>query len=114
EHAALRRAFSLAVKHKLLSRAPSIDMLEEAPPREGFVEPGAFERLVAHLPEYLRDFARCAYTIGWRKGALRGLRWVDVEREARRMYLRRAGSKNKRPYVIVLTGDLQALIERQW
>jgi integrase len=30
------------------------------------------------------------------------------------MYLRRAGSKNKRPYVIVLTGELLAIMERRW
>ncbi len=30
------------------------------------------------------------------------------------VHLRRAGSKNKKPYVIVLTGDLAAIIERRW
>jgi len=86
-------------------------MLAEAPPREGFVEPNQFEGLVGHLPEYLRDFARFAYIVGWRKGAVRGLRWTDVDRDNRRGYLRRAGSKNKKPYVIVLTGELSAIIE---
>lgn len=114
ELAALRRAFRLGVKHKRISRAPDIEMLEEAPPREGFLKPNQFEALLPRLPQYLHDFARFGYRIGWRKGALRSLRWSDVDRENRRAYLRRAGSKNKKPYVIVLTGDLADIIERRW
>ncbi len=114
ELAALRRAFTLAVKHKRISRAPSLAMLEEAAPREGFLEPNQFEMLVPRLPAYLQDFARFDYTVGWRKGALKALRWPDVDRENRRVYLRRAGSKNKKPYVIVLTDELAAIIERRW
>jgi integrase len=114
ELAALRRAFRLGVKQRRISRAPDIEMLAEAPPREGFVEPNRFEGLVSHLPAYLQDFARFDYIVGWRKGALKALRWPDVDRENGRLYLRRAGSKNKKPYVIVLTGELKAIIERRW
>ncbi len=116
ELAALRRAFYLSVKQKRISRsrAPDIEMLAEAAPREGFVEPNRFEVLADHLPDYLRDFARFAYLVGWRKGAVKALRWADVDRENRRAYLRRAGSKNKKPYVIVLIAELAAIIERRW
>jgi len=114
ELAALRRAFRLGVKQKRISRAPDIEMLAEAPPREGFVEPNRFEGLLSHLPAYLQDFTRFDYIVGWRKGALKALRWPDVDRENGRLYLRRAGSKNKKPYVIVLTGELAAIIERRW
>src|SRR5262249_44586309 len=41
----LKRAFSLAVKQKRLSTAPTIELLEEASPRQGFLEPAAFERV---------------------------------------------------------------------
>lgn len=114
ELAALRRAFRLGVKQHRVSRAPDISMLAEAQPREGFVEPNQFKVLVPHLAPYLQDFVRFAYIVGWRKGALKSLRWSDVDRENRRVYLRRAGSKNKKPYVIVLTGELAAIIERCW
>jgi integrase len=90
ELAALRRAFRLGVKHKRISRVPDIEMLEEAPPRERLLEPNQFEALLPHLPPYLQDFARFAYRVGWRKGALRSLRWADVDRETRRVYLRRS------------------------
>lgn len=114
ELAALRRAFRLGLKHRRISRAPDIEMLAEAAPREGFVEPNRFEGLVSHLPAYLQDFARFDYIVGWRKGALKALRWPDVDRENGRLYLRRASSKNKKPYVIVLTGELATIIERRW
>jgi integrase len=114
ELAALRRAFRLAVKDNRLSRVPNIEMLAEADPRENFVEPNQFEKIHGELPDYLRDLARFGYTVGWRKGALTGLRWEAVDRENRRVYLRRSGSKNKKPYVLVLTGELAAIIERRW
>jgi site-specific recombinase XerD len=57
ELAALRRAFRLGVRQKRISRSPEIEMLGEAAPREGFVEPNQFEKLVRHLPVYLQDFA---------------------------------------------------------
>jgi len=114
ELAALRRTFTLAVKQKRISRAPDIEMLAEHNVREGFVEPDAFEALVARLPEYLKDFTSFGYLVGWRKGALRTLRWPDVDRANRRVYLRRAHSKNAKPYVVVLTKELAAIIERRW
>ena len=47
ELAALTRAFRLAVRQKRLSTAPTIELLKEAAPRQGFLEPDAFERVVA-------------------------------------------------------------------
>jgi len=93
---------------------PIIEMLAEPPAREGFVEPNQFEKLVAELPDYLRDLSRFDYIVGWRKNAVRNLRWADVDRENRRVYLRSAISKNARPYVIVLTDELAAIIDRRW
>ena len=95
-------------------RQPRIKALTEADPREGFVEPAVFERIVAALPSYVQDAARFTYLVGWRKGAVRGLTWADVDRAARRLVLRRATSKNKKPYAIALTTDLAAIVERRW
>ena len=61
ELAALRRAFRLAVEQERIDRAPRITMLEEHNAREGFLEPGAFEAVVGHLPAYLQDASRFAY-----------------------------------------------------
>jgi integrase len=52
--------------------------------------------------------------VGWRKGSLQSLRWADVDRAGRRVHLRRASSKNAKPYVIILAAELAAIIGRRW
>jgi integrase len=102
----LKRAFRLALRQKRLSTAPHIDLLEEAAPRQGFLEPADFERVVRHLPPDLADLARFGYLSGWRKGEIRHLAWSDVDRTAARIVLRREHSKNGEPRILPLLGDL--------
>lgn len=114
ELAALKRAFHLAVKQKRLSTAPTVELLAEAPPRQGFLEPADFERVARALPDDLADFARFGYGSGWRKGEVQRLTWPDVDRAAGRIMLRREHSKNGEPRVLPLVGELAGLIERRW
>jgi integrase len=114
ELAALARAFRLAVRQKLLSNAPIIELLKESAPRQGFLEPASFDRVVATLPTDLQDFARFAYLSGWRRGEIQTLGWPDVDRAAGRIVLRREHSKNGEPRVLPLLGDLATLIESRW
>jgi integrase len=81
--------------------------------RQGFAEPGDFEAIVGHLPDYLQDFARFAYASGWRKGELKTLEWSAVDRDNTRVVLKREHSKNGDPRVIPLVGELREIIERQ-
>jgi integrase len=110
----LKRAFSLAVRQKRLSTVPSIELLAEALPRQGYLEPDAFERVVRRLPADLHDFARFGYLSGWRKGEIGRLAWPDVDRVHGRIVLRRELSKNGEPRVLPLVGELAALVERRW
>jgi integrase len=87
--------------------------------REGFLEPADFETLCRHLPADLVDLATFAYLTGWRKGEILTLEWRDVTLERRQggivggtIRLRAAHSKNKRPRVVALRGELLALIQR--
>jgi integrase len=114
ELAALRKAFSLAVRQKRIGAAPAITMLSENNARQGFLEPADFESIVENLSEHLRDFARFAYLTGWRKGELQTLTWADVNREAKTILLRSEHSKNKEPRLLPLTGELTAIVERRW
>lgn len=82
ELAALRRAFRLAIEQERISHAPRIKLLEEHNTREGFLDPEAFENVVAGLPLYLQDVARFAYLSGWRRGEVQRLAWADVDRGA--------------------------------
>jgi integrase len=114
ELAALKRAFKLAVEQKRLSMAPVIRLLAEHNVRQGFVEPGMFEKIVKHLPEPLDDVARFAYMSGWRKREILSLTWSDVDRDGRRVTLRREFSKNREPRVLPLIGVLIDIIEKRW
>jgi integrase len=87
-------------------------MLAENNVRQGFVEPGDFERILAALPEHLRDFMRFAYATGWRRGEISGLQWSTINRQSKIIFLGR--SKNGEPRVLPLVGELDRIIERRW
>jgi integrase len=115
ELAALRRAFALAVDQERLSSAavPRVKLFAEHNARQGFVERADFERVVAHLPAYLQDFARFAYGSGWRKGEVATLEWSAVDQDTTRVTLRREHSKNGEPRVLPLVGELGEIIARR-
>lgn len=114
ELAALKRAFRLGIEQDRLIYAPVVRLLAEHNIRQGFVEPGTFEKIVRYLPDPLDDVARFAYITGWRKQEVLTLQWSDVDLGTRRIRLRRENSKNEEPRVIVLTADLLTLIQRRW
>lgn len=93
--------------------APTIRRQREDNVRQGFFERGDFEKLVAALPEDLRDVARFGFLSGWRRGEIASLRWADVDREGQAIRLRPEASKNGRGRTLVLAGELAALIERR-
>jgi integrase len=113
ECAVLRRAFRLGMEQERVAHMPTIRMLREAAPRQGFVEPATFETIVANLEEPLADIARFGYGTGWRREEILSLEWAHVDMASRRVRLRAEHSKNEDPRVIVLTGDLLALMERR-
>jgi integrase len=108
----LRKAFRLGVRQRRIAAVPTVDLLEENNVRQGFVEPGDFEKIVTALPEHLRDFMRFAYTTGWRRGEISSLQWSAVNRQARTIFLGR--SKNGEPRILPFVGELESLIERRW
>jgi integrase len=118
ELAALRRVFRLAVKQGKLPSRPTIELLSERDNvREGFMEPAEFEAVCAELPDYLVPAARFAYLSGWRKGEVSTLEWRDVTLDrcgdaivGGTIRLRSARSKNSRPRVLPLVGDLLDVI----
>jgi integrase len=62
------------------------------------------------LPDYLKDPVSFLYLSGWRSGEMKSLEWRDVGQGAIR--LRAANSKNKKPRVLPLRGELAEMIER--
>jgi integrase len=114
ELAALKRAFKLGIEQERTSRAPTIKLLAEHNARQGFVDPGMFADIVKRLPAPLDDVARFAYATAWRKDEVLSLEWSDVDLDQRRVTLRREESKNEEPRVVIVTGDLLALMQRRW
>ena len=107
----LGQAYKQAVEAKKLTVMPRITRLSEVGnERQGFFETEHFKVVVDHLPEHLKDFVRCGFEIGWRKGALQTLRWPDVADDV--IYLRAANSKSRKPESVPLEGELRDIIDR--
>jgi len=108
----LRQAFKIALRNKLMSVAPYVPRLSEiGNERQGFFETSDFEAVYAHLPQYLRDFARFGFITGWRKGSISTLCWDDVGDGV--MYLRAENAKQRKAESLPLHGELAAIIERR-
>jgi integrase len=65
--------------------------------RRGFFTDSDIERLLPHLPEYLRPIDESAYITGWRRGELCSLRWSQVDWETGTMRLERGATKSGEP-----------------
>jgi integrase len=113
ELAALRRMFTLAIRAGKLATRPHIALLAEDNAREGFLEPADFAALRAHLPSWLADAAIFAYLTGWRKREVTTLTWTDVDLRGGVIRLRAVHSKNKRPRVVMLRGELRDLLDHR-
>jgi integrase len=88
----LAQAFKLSIERRRLNAAPIIRHLPERNARQGFFEDADFKKVVAELPGYLQDFASFAYLVGWRRGEIVSLLWLDVDNDVIR--LRPEHSKN--------------------
>ncbi len=108
------QAYNLALRRKELNTKPYIRKLPEHNARQGFFEHDEYERVIDHLPEYLKDACRFAYLSGWRRGEVFTLEWTDVDQRARVIRLRPEESKNGQGRTLALEGDLWTIIERRW
>jgi integrase len=92
---------------------PKMRRLPEDNVREGFYSRAEVEKLIAALPEDLRDFTRWGFLTGWRKGEIASLKWADVDRECGSLRLSWRQSKTKQARTMALVGELAAIIERR-
>jgi integrase len=125
ELAALRRMFSLAVRAGKLAGRPPITLLAEDNAREGFIDPPEFERFLGKLRELdepaVADAAEFAYLTCLRRGNALGAVWTWFSLQVEHgevvggsVQLPGAVTKNKRPLILALTGQLLALVARRW
>ncbi len=109
----LGTAFRLGVEHGKVLRVPTIHLLKEATPRQGFFDEGHFRAVRARLPEDLRVVVTIIYTFGWRLSEVMGLRLTDVDLAAGTLRLEPGRTKNREGRVVYLTPELEALMREQ-
>src|SRR5947207_6509941 len=92
--AAMRRMFNLAKKSMKIREVPYIEFLKEPDPRKGFVEVEQFNKLFRLLPTHLRPLITFLYDCGTRIGEALQIDWVQVDVNARLIYLEPEQTKN--------------------
>jgi integrase len=113
ELSALRRMFKLGTQctPPKVRVVPHIPMLKEDNTRRGFVEDADFSRLAAEASElWLRTFLELAFTYGWRKGELLGLRVRQVNLPNRTIRLDPGTTKNRQGREVAMTGKVEELL----
>ena len=113
ETAALRRAFSIAHSDEVISRIPAVPKLTEPPPREGFIERDALDRICNFLSDVLTDIVLVAWCTGWRKSEVLDVLWTEIDLKAGTINLSAARSKNGKRRVIRIAGELREVLRRR-
>jgi integrase len=110
EVSVLKHALRLAVDWELLNSNPAqgakLPRLPEG--RTRYLSPGELKAALQAAPEWMRAPLALAAFTGMRRGELLGLRWVDVDLENQRVYLRE--TKNGRLRVLALNGLAHAVL----
>ena len=117
ELAALRRMFNLGKRSTppKIREVPYIPLLRESNVRTGFVEDADFKRLefaAAASELWLRTFLELAYTYGWRKGELLGLRVRQLDLLAGKIRLDPGTTKNGEGREVEMTAKVAQLLRQ--
>jgi len=110
----LSAAFNVTRRDGLHTLRPDFPTISVNNARRGFFSAAEFAAVRTALPAPLDDVALFAYLTGWRKEEVLGLSWAEVDRAERAIRLGGERTKNGRPRMVPLIGDLAALIDRRW
>jgi integrase len=113
ELSVLGTAFRLGAEHGKVLRPPTIHLLKEATPRQGFFEEGDFRALRATMPADLRVAITIMYTFGWRLSEVLGLRLAQLNLTAGTLRLEPGSTKNREGRVVYLTPELEQFLKEQ-
>jgi integrase len=90
-----------------------VKKLREADPRAGFVTSEQFAAIHRHLPEELQVAMTVAYTFGWRKREVLGLKRHQYNAQDGTLRLEPGTTKNREGRLVRLTPELHAMLEAQ-
>jgi integrase len=115
ELALLRRVFTLAIKNGKLLHRPSVELLPEAEPRQGFFDAEQLATVCGHLPTEIAAVVRFAFITGWRiTSEVLPLEWSRVDFAGKgSVRLAKGTTKNGEPRRFKMTTQLRALLEAQ-
>jgi integrase len=105
--------YKIALKAQRVKTLPYIALLEERNVRKGFVRDDQYDALARETGKvglWLRTMFELAYTYGWRKGELAGLRVSQVDLAERTVELNPGETKNDQGRVVVMTAKAWELL----
>jgi integrase len=113
EIAALRTMFRIGLKSGRLKQLPLFPHLVERNVRKGFIEDDGYRCLIAGATElWLRLLLELAYTFGWRRAELLGLKVRQVNLKTRSIRLDAGETKNSEAREVVMTATIFELMRQ--
>jgi integrase len=110
---ALGRMLTLAQQQGWIQQKPRLQRLQEADPRQGFVEHPQYLGIRQHLPADYQDALDFGYYSGWRKGEITGLTWAMIDFQSGTIRLPPSSNKSRQGRVLVLSEPLRDVIQRR-
>lgn len=96
-----------------LDRTPTVRMLKEPTRRIRYLTHPEADRLLAELPQHLRDMAAFSLASGLRAANVTGLRWSAVNLERRLAWVHPDEAKARRAIPAPLNGEALAVLQKQ-
>lgn len=109
--ALLRRMLNLLAREHDI-RVPHFPHLKESEPRQGFLEPRDFAKLIRELPERLRCFILFLYVTGCRTGEAKSLCWNQVDWNERVIRVQADQTKNRVSRSIPVSDEVLAYLRK--
>jgi integrase len=96
-----------------IDKAPKIRLFKEAQGRERSLTQEQAKRLMAELPQHLRELVLFTLATGLRQGNVLKLQWSQVNLEQRHAWIQAWQSKNRHPIAVPLNDVALSVLRRQ-
>ena len=111
---ALRSMFNIARKQGKLQFVAAFPMQSDGAPRQGFVEPNQFKKILDKLPKHLHPLLAFLYSSGVRVGEAKQIMWPQVDLKAKEIHLEGFQTKNRSGRTAPLSEELVGMLKKQF